>query len=179
MEKITTQQNDHLLDLLDGKLSGAEANQLKKQLEQSPALRQRLEELHMVNTLLSERSSVITPSLHFTDTVMNNLDRQPALSIAISPRNGLLLLCGILVAMVTSLLLLASGTFDKLDGSVPLETLNLPKQLVMVSVDSIPFSGKSIMKILIIVNLVLAFIVLDRSVLKPWFERKHKVQNFS
>jgi len=183
MEKITTQQNDRLLDLLDGKLSGAEAAVLKKQLEQSPALRQRMEELRLVHTFLSDRSTITVPDslASFTERVMNNLDRMPsAASIgSLSPRNGLLLLLGILVATGIGMVLLTTGAFDSLNGPIHLDALNVPKGLINITVESIPFSAKTLMKALIIINLCIAFIVLDRTVLKPFFDKKHRSQSFS
>src|SRR6478609_5467354 len=115
MEKITQQQDDRLLDYLDGKLSGAEAAMLKNQLEQSAALNQRLEELRAVHTLLSN-STLVEPSKNFTQFVMNNLDKVPVRTSTLSPRNGLILLCGILVATGITILLLATGSFDVLSA---------------------------------------------------------------
>jgi hypothetical protein len=39
----------------------------------------------------------------------------------------------------------------------------------------IPFNGKLIVNLIIIANIALAFIVLDRAVLKPWFERRRNM----
>ncbi len=172
MEKISNQQNDKLLDFLDGKLSGAEVAVLKSQLEQLPALRERLEELRLIHDLLSGRSLVTSaPSPAFTDKVMHNLDKVPATS-TLSPRNGLFLLIGIVVATAVGMLLLATGSLDTLSGPIHLSGLNLPKALQNLSIQSIPLNIKTVMKVVIMINLVIAFIVLDRTVLKPFFNRK-------
>jgi len=178
MEKITQQQDDRLLDYLDGKLPGAEAAMLKNQLEQSPVLKQRLEELRDVHTLLSS-STLAEPSGNFTQFVMNNLDKVPARASTLSPRNGLILLCGILVATGITILLLATGSFDVLSAPIQLESLKLPKEMITPSLPAFSVTGKTMMKILVILNIGLAFLVLDRTVLKPYFGRKHRSQSFS
>ena len=178
MEKITQQQDDRLLDYLDGKLSGTEAAMLKNQLEQSVALKHRLEELRMVHTLLST-SALVEPSKDFTQFVMGNLDKVPVRANTLSPRNGLMLLCGILVATGITILLLASGSFDVLSAPIQMESLKLPKEILNQSLPTFSVSGKTLMKILVILNIGLAFLVLDRTVLKPYFGRKHRSQSFS
>jgi hypothetical protein len=180
MEKLTTQQSDRLLNYLDGKMSGAEVEVLRKQLESSPLLRQRLEELQVVHSFLNARAEInIKPSPAFTDRVMNNLDKAPAIDGAISPRNGLLLLGGIIVAVSIGILLIASGFFDTVNAPIQLTNLQLPEEIKNLSLQSIPFNGKMLMKFLIVINLGLAFLVLDRTVLKPYFEKKHHSQSVS
>ncbi len=178
MEKITIQQDDRLLDYLDGKLSGAEAAMLKNQLEQSIALKQRLEELRLVHSLLSA-TSLAEPSKNFTQRVMNNLDHVPAKSNTLSPRNGLILLCGIIVASAITVLLLVTGSFDVMSKPIAIDAIRLPKEIVNQSLPSFSFSGKTLMKLLIVLNLGIAFLVLDRTVLKPYFGRKHRTESFS
>lgn len=179
MEKISNQQNDQLLDFLDGNLSGAEVAVLKTKLEQSPALRERLEDLRLIHDLLSSRADVkssLTPA--FTNNVMYNLDKAPSAS-SLSPRNGLFLLIGILVATGVGMFLLATGSLDSLSGLINMDELNLPKALQNFSIKSIPLSIKTVMKVVIMINLVIAFIVLDRTVLKPFFNRKQSTEGFN
>jgi hypothetical protein len=179
MEKISTQQSDHLLNYLDGKLSGAEVAALKKQLDHSSALRQRLEELQLVHSFLNERAlSTLQPSSNFTHRVMSNLDKAPVLNGAMSPRNGLFLLGGIIVAISIGVLLIASGFFDSVKAPIQVTNLQLPEGIKNLSLPSISFNGKTVMKFLVVVNLGLAFLVLDRTVLKPYFDRKHHSQSF-
>jgi hypothetical protein len=178
MEKVTQSQDDRLLDYLDGKLSGAEAAMLKNQLEQSAVLKQRLEELRVIHTLLST-SRLAEPSKNFTQFVMNNLDKVPARGNTLSPRNGLILLCGILVATGVTILLLATGSFDILSAPIQVESLKLPKEIVTPALPAFSVTGKTMMKLLVMLNIGLAFLVLDRTVLKPYFGKKHRSQTFS
>ena len=54
-----------------GKLSAAEATRVKKELESSSSLRQRLEELQLVHSFLNTQGqSLLTPSNAFTDHVV-------------------------------------------------------------------------------------------------------------
>lgn len=176
MEKITIQQDDRLLDYLDGKLSGAEAAMLKNELEKSTVLKERLEELRLVHSLLNT-STLSEPSSNFTHRVMRGLDRAPSITSAISPRNGLILLCGILVATGITVLLIMGGSFDVLSNPIKVDDLNLPKEIVNQSLPSFNVSGKTLMKFLVVLNLGLAFLVLDRTVLKPFFGKKHNHQS--
>jgi hypothetical protein len=178
MEKITVQQDDRLLDYLDGKLTDAEITLLKKQLEQSAILQHRLEELRFVHNILSNPSKAELPP-EFTNEVMKNLDKAFITPGMLSPRNGLMLLCGILIAVGITILFLTTGFFDIFNDPLNLSSLSLPKGIINQPLHSIPVSGKTLMKLLIGLNIGIAFLVLDRTVLKPYFNRKNSTQSFS
>lgn len=170
MDKITEAQETALQRYLDGELEGPALQQLKQDLSASPALQRRLEELRPVHTFLS-RNALQAPSDHFVDKVMRNLSRGAA-SPYPSPKNGLMLLAGVMVASGMLAALLSAGTFDQVSGLLSLNQVEVLKNIQTPELPSVSINGKLVMKILIAINLVLAFIVLDRTVLRPYFQRR-------
>jgi hypothetical protein len=114
------------------------------------------------------------PSLHFTQRVMNNLHRTAAISLSLPSRNKMLMLAGLLVAVGITILLVAGGAFESVT-SITVDQNLIPNEKIREQIPSIPFDGKLIFNIVILMNLALAFIILDRAVLKPWFSRRAKV----
>ncbi len=174
MEKITTVQDDRLLNYLDGKLDGTELVQLKKDLESSDLLQARLNELRMIHRVLAH-TALETPSFAFTNKVMQNLHSKPVTSY-LSPRNGLLLLAGVMVAAGMLVAMISAGIFDDMGGIVSLDKAIPVKNYVHQSLPTISVNGKLLIKIIIGLNLVLVFIVLDRTVLKPYFQKRAGMQ---
>ena len=124
MERTTQKQDDQLLHYLDGTLTGNDTVELESALAKNAYLKSRLEELRVVHVVLAGKARLDQPSKLFTDKVMHNLDRIPLRS-SLSPRNGLLLLCGILVALGVLTLLLSMGAFDNMRDTISLNNLPL------------------------------------------------------
>jgi hypothetical protein len=175
MEKITTAQDDRLLNYLDGKLDGTELQQLKKELETSKLMQARLDELRIIHRVLAH-TTLDTPSLAFTNKVMQNLHSRPVPS-SLSPKNGLLLLLGVMVAAGMLVVMISVGVFDQISGLISLDkAIPVKNYLQQQSLPVISVNGKLMIKIIVGLNLVLAFIVLDRTVLKPFFQKRAGVQ---
>jgi hypothetical protein len=60
-------------------------------------------------------------------------------------------------------------------GSIDLNQTIVPNKFIQQPLPSIPFNGKLVMNVIIILNLALAFLVLDKAVLKPWFEKRARL----
>lgn len=129
MEKGKSPGDDQLLSYLDGLLNERQAKELENQIQSSSSLKVRLEELRVIHNALSVIAKFETPSRNFTERVMNQLDSVPGLS-RFSPKNGILLLCGILVAASIALMLLKAGTFDSLNGAIALDNLPFKKEWI-------------------------------------------------
>lgn len=170
MDKITEAQETSLQRYIDGELEGPALQQLKQELSTSPALQRRLEELRPVHGFLS-RNKLEAPSSNFVDQVMRNLSRGAATPYP-SPKNGLMLLAGVMVASGMLAALLTAGTFDQVSGLLSLNQVEILKNVQAPQLPSVNINGKLVMKILIGVNLALAFVVLDRTVLRPFFQRR-------
>lgn len=111
------------------------------------------------------------PSVNFTQQVMNNLHRASAVTLGLPSRNTMLLLTGILVTIGIAILLIAGGAFNSVT-SISIDQNIIPNDRIREYIPTIPFNGKLVINIVILMNLALAFIILDRTVLKPWFERR-------
>jgi F0F1-type ATP synthase membrane subunit c/vacuolar-type H+-ATPase subunit K len=169
MKKVTQQSDDMLLDFLDGKLSNEQQAIVKDSLHKDLALQERLEQLRLIHDQLSF-ARLEVPSKNFTTSVMGKLDHykvQHGLSI----RNGLFLLAGILAILSVGVTLLSAGVFDQ-TTTVDLNNVGLAQRFIKQSLPSISIDGKILVNTIILLNLVIAFIVLDRAVLKPFFQRR-------
>ena len=134
------------------------------------ALRARLDELRIIHLALRQ-TKVDQPSRNFTQLVMGKLDGYVERS-TFPIRNGIILLTGVLVAVGIVALLVSSGVFDQTQTIVDLNKINLPKEYIQEPLPTIPFNGKLLINIIIALNLGLAWIVLDRAILKPYFQRR-------
>lgn len=114
------------------------------------------------------------PSVNFTQRVMTNLHRTAAVSLGLPSRNKMLMLAGLLVAIGVTVLLVAGGAFESVT-SISVDQTLIPNEKIREHIPTIPFDGKLIFNIVILMNLAVAFIILDRAVLKPWFNRRAKV----
>ena len=175
MERTTQKQDDQLLQYLDGTLTGKDKTELENLLLKNAYLEIRLEELRKVHEVLWGKAKLENPSKLFTDKVMHNLDRMPVRS-TLSPKNGLLLLCGIIVAAGAMALLLSVGVFDNLNDSISLDKLPLKNDFIKNPLTSIPFNGKWMVNGILILTLGLAFVLLDRTILKPYFEKRSRME---
>jgi hypothetical protein len=175
MEKVSTQQDEELLNYLDGQLTDDQARQLKTRLENSPVLMARLDELRAITGTLEKRNKLIHPSSNFTHRVMSNLHRLPV-STGLSPKNGLLLLCGILVAVGILGFLLSNGVFDNMNRTIEVTKLPVTNDVIKNPLPAVSLSGKWIINSIVILALGLSFVLLDRTILRPFFSRRSHLQ---
>jgi hypothetical protein len=166
-------QDEKLLDYIDGTLPVTEKETLEQTLKNSPALQARLAELRQLDSGL-RTIKIEQPSKNFTQLVMGKLDQYPIYSKGFSVRNSVLLLIGVLVAAGIGSLLVAGGVFDG-TGSIEINQTIIPGKYLQNPLPTIPFNGKLVVNVIIMLNLVLAFLVLDRAILKPWFEKRSRM----
>jgi len=170
MKKISQSAEEMLLDYLDGNLTKADKEKVEKNLQEVPAWRARYEELRSVNSVLAE-SIIEQPSKNFTTSVMSKLNLYQA-PRGLSLWNTVLLLAGVLVAVGITTVLLAGGLYDNSNTSIDLNQIEIPKQIIKTPLPSFEFSGKIMVNVIIILNLAIAWIVIDRAILKPFFQRR-------
>jgi hypothetical protein len=170
MNKLSKPQDDQLLEYLDGTLTPEEKTRLEQEIFSSAELQNRLAELRRVTTAL-QRVELQQPSKNFTQLVMERLDQYPVRA-GLTMRNGILLLTGVLVAIGLGSLLLAAGIFDAPSAIINLNELGLESKYIKQPLPSIPVNGKLVVNIIIMLNIALAFILLDRTILRPWFEQR-------
>jgi hypothetical protein len=78
------------------------------------------------------------------------------------------------VALTLGVIFLSTGTFDQITGVLTLDKLNVPKSVMPKSLPSIPFNASLIMKILVGLNLAIAFVLIDKTILQPYFRNRNK-----
>jgi anti-sigma factor RsiW len=173
MNKLSPAKEEELLRYLDGELETSQKIKLEAELQGAPDLKERLEELSTVRSFLVRKASFETPSKTFTQKVMAGLESQPVKSM-LSPRKGLLLLMGVIIASVLALMLLSNGVFDQ-TSSLLVDTTPIKNKWIEETTFSIPFNGKILVNGIIFLNLALALVVLDRTVLRPLFQKRASV----
>jgi anti-sigma factor RsiW len=166
MQKITDEQ---LLTFLDGKGDERDRQEIENGIRSNPELKKRFSELKSVHLFL-QSTSLQHPSKNFTDQVMNNLHLRPS-SFMLSPKNGMILLLGILIASGLALTLISSGTFDAWHSTLPFDASPLKNKWVIIP-SSLSMDVKLFVKIVVLFNAALALILLDRTILRPYFQKR-------
>ncbi len=174
MNKLSPAKEEELLRYLDGEMEPSQKIKLEAELQAMPELKERLEELRTIRSFLVRKSTFETPSKTFTQKVMAGLDAQPVKSL-FSPHKGLLLLMGVIIASVLALMLLSNGVFDNTSTSLLVDTTPIKNRWIEDTTFSIPFNGKILVNGIIFLNLALALVLLDRTVLRPWFQKRASV----
>ncbi|HLT80130.1 MAG TPA: hypothetical protein VKZ86_03825 [Cyclobacteriaceae bacterium] len=160
-----------LLEYLDGQLNADDTAGLLRRLERDETLKARLRELQTLNTMLSGYSAE-QPAPGFTQALMSRLKQHPRGATAPIGR-GLMLLVGILATVAIASLLLSIGIFD--NTRIDLNSVIFTNDSVRQSIPSVTFDGKTLVNVIIVFNLVVAFFLLDRTVLRPWFQRRSRL----
>lgn len=171
MNKLSPAKEEELLRYLDGELNAAQKINLEAEIQNSSLLKTRLEELQFVRSFLTHRATLETPSKNFTLKVMEGLDAQPVRSL-FSPRKGLVLLIGVIIASAISLMLLTNGVFDQTTTSLIVDAAPIKNKWIQDTTFAIPFNGKILVNGIIFLNLALALILLDRTILRPLFQKR-------
>lgn len=171
MKTIEQSKEQELLHYLDGALSPAKASALEKEVAQSAELTARLKELKAVRSFLMSKAKMEIPSRTFTQKVMEGLDTQAQPSV-FSPRNGLLLLIGIVIASGLVISLLSLGVFDANPAPITIKPPAVSNDWFTLPSFKIPFNGKIIINTILIFNMGLAFVLLDRTILRPIFQKR-------
>src|SRR5258708_7654434 len=150
MENINI-TDDQLLNYLDGIGTEIERKALREAITKNPLVQRRLRELESVHFFLQNQKGLEEPPKNFTDKVMERLHAKPSFTF-FSPKNGLILLVGLIVASGLAMTLLSSGSFDQWHtifnfNSLPVKTdaIKIPK--------SIPFDVKLFVKVFVMLNL--------------------------
>ncbi|MBL0741304.1 anti-sigma factor family protein [Chryseolinea lacunae] len=171
MKKNSPADEEQLLHYIDGTLSAPERQALEILLTHDAALKARLEELQAADAWL-HNIPLENPSRNFTQQVLSKLDQYPASrQTSFTSWKGIFLLAGMLVAIGITSVLVSAGVFDGVHTSINLNQ-ELPEKFVQRSLPTVDFSGKTMINVIIALNLVLAWLVLDKAVLKPLFQRR-------
>ena len=170
MNNLLSTPDDRILQYLDGQLTMRDKEAFEDLLKLDSDLKERFFQLKLMHDSLSAGRLEI-PGNDFTSNVMRNLAMASG-RLTVSPKNGLMLLLGVGIALTIGVIFLSSGGFDQLTGVISLEQVKFPKKIIQQPLPSIPFNAGLIMKILIGLNLAIAFVLFDRTVLQPIFRNR-------
>lgn len=172
MKNISQEIEIKLLEYIDGTLDAAEAAKLTHLIEQQPQLKARWQELQALGAAFAGAPPAL-PSKNFTQKVMSHLDQYPR-AAGVSIWKNVLLLAGIVVTAGIATWLVSLGLFDG-TARIDLNSIVFQNSPVQQTLPSVRFDGKTIVNSIIIFNLVIAFFLLDRTVLRPWFQRRSRL----
>jgi hypothetical protein len=171
MEKLTEKQQNLLSQYVDGTLTSDERKLVDIALQSSAAMREHLSLLKLIGqTLKDTRPDPLAKN--FTEQVMINLREYPMTATSSSWRNGILLLIGVFIAVGVALVLVGNGVFDITITAPSPSDFEVTKPFIKNPLPAISLSGKLLVNIIIILNIALAWIVLDRTILKPLFQKR-------
>jgi anti-sigma factor RsiW len=169
MNRSLQNLEEKLLMYLDNELGESDKASIEQELESNSQLKERIEQLRHAHQAMRTVNHP-QPSRNFTQVVMDRLHQYPA-QAGFSIRNGILLLAGVLVAAGVASVLVTAGVFDNASTTIDLGQIDLPRQYER-ALPRIPIDGKMMVNVIILLNLGLAWLVLDRVVLKPFFRRR-------
>ncbi|MGC4022815.1 MAG: hypothetical protein QM734_13140 [Cyclobacteriaceae bacterium] len=162
--------DEPLLNFLDGTVNDAERKYLIDILSKNPSVKNRLRELESIHHFLQNQKGIESPSKNFTEKVMSGLHTSTSFNF-LSPKNGLILLIGLMVASVIAMALLSVGAFDNWHTLIGVNQIPLKTDLLKMP-SSVPFDTKLVVKIFVMLNLILGLILLDRTILRPIFQKR-------
>jgi len=171
MDKMTPESDDLLLRYIDGTLNPSEKQVTEKNLEQSETLRKRLDQLRSTHLLL-RANKLYEPSKNFTQQLMSRLNYDPSRATSFPIRNGIFILVGVLMVVIIASVLVPAGVFDNISTTIDLNQVEISNKYIEKTLPSVSVDGKLMVNIIIIVNLALGWLVLDRAILKPIFQRR-------
>lgn len=171
MKPLTQKDLDELARYVDEELGAGEREAFEQRLATSSLLQEKYASLLDVHQLMKS-DSLLSPSRNFTQRVMENLDHYSPPAFSFSIRNGIFLLAGVLVAGIMAMYLAGNGTFDgPITISSPID-LSLSQKLLDRSLPTVSFDGKILVNAIVLLNLALGWLVLDRTILRPLFKRR-------
>ena len=159
-----------MLELLDGNLQKDEGVRLMDKINADPSLQAKWKALQIVHHSL-QQTQWEHPGNFFTKQVMEGIDHfTPKTSIHL---NRIFLLLGIMVLVILGSWSVSSGIFD-FESTLSLNPLSPPSQKFIPQLPDIILKGKWIVNIIIVLNLILGWFILDRTILRPWFENRSR-----
>jgi anti-sigma factor RsiW len=161
--------NELLVRYHSGELDDTTAEQVRQELQRSPGLQQQLAHLIAIDRFLQQQSKLAQPSKNFTDKVMHGISL-PVSSRVLSPKMGMLLLTGIFTMVIVALYILRSGWYDSVDFSLNVNVQSL--YFEKLTSPNFQFPAKWVVTTFLILNLLVGFVLLDRTILKPYFQRR-------
>lgn len=170
-----------LFDLIEGKITGSEAEELKDQINNDKDLKRRFELLGELDTELREFSTLKPPS-GFPDKVMRNLYNvkyKTATSNNLFGKKNILTFIGILAGIAVGIYILSTGLMNtEFFQGLNIPSFEISDQQVNLQPLNNLLDGNFLFKAFLFFDLILAILLLDRLVFKPLFKGKKRAMSF-
>jgi len=168
---METTERDKLIAYHDGLMKPEERIAFEEVLKRNPVLAEELAALRLAEMTL--KNNLFSPSAGFTQKVMGAIQGNPATNI----RRNFIMFLGVVVVTIVGAFMLKAGVFDSAVTTVALPEIDtskvgVPSGVTQHLTQPINLDWKSFLSIFLFINLALAFIILDRTVLKPFFRNR-------
>jgi len=174
MEKLTDQD---LIDLIDNNISAERKTEILDQIDKNTDLKKRYQVLLSIHSGLEE-ITLNDPSKNFSDKVMSNLQNPQyvpdMISVPFRSRN-LLTFLTIFAGILVGIYILGTGTISiPFFGQLTTEPINLKGVELNVNPIMNLITTSLVFKIFLGADMILAWFLLDKMVLKPYFANRRK-----
>jgi anti-sigma factor RsiW len=159
-----------LFRYLDGEMTSEEKKHFESLLASDVTAQKQVDEQRLLESTL-KTLRLNEPSPAFTQLVMGKINSSTQ-GYSFSIRNGLWLLVGVMVVSLVATYLVQAGMFDATGALTAPKELGVISEYIRQPLPAIPINGKLIVNSIILINLALGFVILDRAVLRPYFERR-------
>lgn len=162
---------EDIIRYIDGEMTVEERERFEREMSSDKKLQTLVRHQQAAERLMTEEK-LVDPSRNFTQNVLQRLNEVPRSRQTFL--NSLLLLAGIIVVVLIGSQLLTSGILDNKATTIDLNSIRplgdyIPQQLPSLGVDM-----KQIIYIVIFLNVALALIVFDRTILRPYFQNRFR-----
>ena len=165
-----------LFRIIDGDLSSKEEEKLMTIIESDHELTSRLAYLRSLSENLRE-IELDFPSPEFGERVMENLHsiKYKIVSKSIFDSKKWITLATILGGVFVGIYILALGFVDiELFSGISTEAIPVPPKTINLKPIMDMFTASLFFKIFLFIDLILGILILDKAVLKPYFNRRQK-----
>ncbi|HYG03756.1 MAG TPA: hypothetical protein VD927_15010 [Chryseosolibacter sp.] len=160
---------DELLRYLDGLMTAKEAEAFEHLIREDNNLQRKYNDLKEMEMYLRS-TKLPEPSAAFTSNVMQKIEAGPLLWRRLT--KGLILIFGVTIVAALGAYLIATGTLDNSQTTITIDRVQHLEKFLPNATPAFNFDGKLMMNVVIFLNLAVALIVLDRTVLKPYFQSR-------
>lgn len=169
MKALPQHLEDRVQRYVDGTLTGTEKTTFENLCLTDSELAKRVEEVMTTDGLLKSMTAS-DPSSNFTASVMSKL-RNESVKQVTSIRSSMMLMVGIVLILLMAAGLSATGVFD---GTTALDLNEVAPtgQFLKENLPVVTIDGKVMMNVIIMLNIAVAFVVLDRAIFKPFFQKR-------
>ena len=162
---------EDVFSFLDDAMHPTEKENFLAAVKENPELKKLLDEEKLIRSYF--KSFVPhEPDAHFTVKVMERI-QNPGGDYSISVKRSLLLLAGAMLVSLLTAFLVSKGIFDS-QGTINItETYNGIGKYIP-EVKPIAINNRILVNGILILNLLIGFVLLDRVVLRPLFQKRFK-----